>query len=104
MMNAKEKKTVDKMIHLYCHAKHGTCYSLCEACNELNEYAQKRLSKCVYADEKPTCKKCPVHCYTPSMKTRIKEVMHYAGPRMLFKSPFLAVIHVFSELRKSSVK
>ncbi|MFV0537604.1 MAG: nitrous oxide-stimulated promoter family protein [Dysgonomonas sp.] len=103
-MNATEKRTVGKMIHLYCHAKHGTRHTLCATCTELNEYAQKRLSKCVYGNEKPTCKKCPVHCYAPSMKAKIKEVMHYAGPRMLFRSPLLAVIHVFSELKKSAVK
>lgn len=103
-MNDTEKKTVGKMIHIYCHAKHGTRHTLCANCMELNEYAQKRLSKCVYGDEKPTCKKCPVHCYTPSMKAKIKEVMHYAGPRMLLKNPLLAVVHVFSELRKSSIK
>ncbi len=103
-MNATEKKTVGKMIYLYCHAKHGTRYTLCSSCAELNEYAQKRLSKCFYGSKKPTCKKCPVHCYAPPMKARIKEVMRYAGPRMLFRSPLLAMIHVFSELRKSAVR
>lgn len=95
-MNAKEKKTVSKMIYLYCNAKHNTNSNLCEACNKLNEYAQNRLTKCMYGNDKPTCKKCPIHCYNPAMK--IKEVMRYAGPRMFSHNPFLAIVHLVSEL------
>lgn len=94
-MNKREAKTVNKMIHMYCAAKHGTSRSLCTACDELNEYAQKRLSYCKFGNNKPTCEKCPVHCYTPQMRARIKEVMKYAGPRMILHHPFLAFSHLF---------
>lgn len=91
------------MISLYCHAKHATRHTFCESCSELNEYAQLRLSKCIYGDNKLACKKCPVHCYSPAMKIKIKEVMRYAGPRMLLYNPLLAVIHLVGGLRKRSV-
>ena len=93
-MNETEKKTVAKMIRIYCAAKHGTSKDLCAECVKLNEYAQKRLERCTFGENKPTCGKCPVHCYKPDMKMKIKEVMRFAGPRMLFYSPVVAIRHL----------
>ncbi|NDV96230.1 nitrous oxide-stimulated promoter family protein [Dysgonomonas sp. 521] len=98
-MNTIEKKTIGKMIHLYCKAKHGTSHALCTSCAELNKYAQRRLSKCVYGEDKPTCQKCTVHCYSPEMKERVKEVMRYSGPRMLLHSPLLSITHLVKGLK-----
>jgi hypothetical protein len=33
------------------------------------------------------------------MRARIQEVMRYSGPRMLFRSPLLAIIHLFKSFR-----
>jgi len=98
-MNKTEKKTVGKMIHIYCAAKHGTTRTLCADCAELNRYAQRRLDKCTYGEDKPTCEKCPIHCYKPDMRMRIKEVMRFSGPRMLFHSPVLAIRHLLKNIR-----
>lgn len=98
-MNTREKKTVGKMIHIYCKAKHGTSHALCTSCAELNKYAQKRLTKCIYGEDKPTCQKCPVHCYSQEMKDKIKAVMAYAGPRMIVHSPLLALSHLMKDMR-----
>jgi len=98
-MNNTEKKTVKKMIRIFCAAKHGSKKSLCIDCLELSEYATKRLEFCKFGENKPTCQKCPVHCYKPEMKTRIQEVMRYSGPRMLFHSPLLAILHLFKSIR-----
>ena len=43
--------------------------SLCPACHELLTYARDRLNHCKFGNDKPTCKKCPVHCYRPDMKS-----------------------------------
>lgn len=98
-MNNTEKRTVEKMIHIYCAAKHDSKKALCTDCFELNEYACKRLEYCRFGENKPNCKKCPVHCYKPDMRARIQEVMRYSGPRMLFRSPLLAIIHLFKSFR-----
>ena len=45
-------------------------------------YAQKRLDKCVFGEEKPACKQCPVHCYQPAKREEMKQIMRWAGPRM----------------------
>jgi hypothetical protein len=60
---------------------------------ELMNYALCRLERCPFGEDKTTCAKCPVHCYKPAMRARVKEVMRYAGPRMLLHSPMLALLH-----------
>lgn len=101
-MNATEKKTVGKMIFIYCAAKHGTSHTLCNECDKLNNYAQRRLSSCKFGEEKPTCEKCPVHCYSPQMREKIKEVMRFSGPRMIYRSPLLAIRHLVKSISSRS--
>lgn len=93
-INKAEKNTVEKMIRIYCKSKHKSNTYLCQECMELKEYAFQRLSKCTYGENKPTCEKCPIHCYKPAMKKQIQVVMRYAGPRMLFHHPILAIKHL----------
>lgn len=89
----KEKKTIAVMIQMYCKSKHQTI-SLCDDCKELLNYANKKLDYCKWKENKPTCKKCPTHCYKPDMKKKIKKVMRYSGPRLLLKHPILLIKHV----------
>lgn len=98
-MNNTEKRTVTKMIHIYCAAKHNTSGKLCSDCEDLNVYALNRLEKCRFGEDKPNCEKCPVHCYRPDMRQNIKEVMRYSGPRMLFRSPLLAILHLIRNIK-----
>ena len=92
-----EKRVVEQMIRLYCR-KHEGYAELCQSCQELLEYAHGRLDRCRYGAEKPTCKKCPIHCYRPEMKERIKLVMSWAGPRMIFYHPLSALKHLIREI------
>lgn len=101
-MNEQEKKTVSRMILIYCMAKHDSKGLLCESCRQLEQYAQERLSKCRFGDKKPTCERCPVHCYKPEMREKIRLVMRYSGPRMIYKSPILAIRHLMRNLKKIS--
>ncbi len=82
------------MIRLYCRKKEGN-KTLCPACSELLQYATARLERCRFANDKSTCKKCPVHCYSPKMRERIREVMRWAGPRMIIYHPIAAIKHLF---------
>ena len=43
---------------------------------------------------------CPVHCYKPAMRQKIKEVMRMAGPRMLFLHPIETVKHFHKERQR----
>lgn len=91
-----EKQTVEQMIRLYCRKKEGNS-QLCPRCKELLEYARTRLSRCPFGDKKSTCRLCSIHCYKPDMKGRMREVMRYAGPRMLFHHPIAALRHLWQE-------
>ncbi|EAQ53618.1 nitrous oxide-stimulated promoter family protein [Vibrio sp. MED222] len=100
---ATEYKTVIAMVHIYCKDHHGAVRqnnALCEECEQLLRYAATRLDRCPYGEAKPTCNKCPIHCYKPDPKEQMRLVMRYAGPRMLLKHPILAIRHLIHEKRK----
>lgn len=94
---AEEQQVIRQMIQLYCRQKEGN-ETLCDSCRELLEYATRRLERCRYGATKPTCRKCPIHCYRPDMKARIQAVMRWSGPRMLFHHPLAALKHLLREL------
>jgi hypothetical protein len=96
---AREVKTIDIMIAMYCRAHHGT--PLCDECTELSEYARRRTERCVFGDAKPTCANCLVHCYSHQMRERIRMVMRWSGPRMLVSHPILGIAHKLDGLRPS---
>jgi hypothetical protein len=98
----REHQTYAAMLTIYCKHHHRS-QGLCSDCEELLAYAEKRLEKCPFQSQKPTCANCPIHCYQKEMRARTKEVMRFSGPRMLFKHPILAVAHLLDGLRKAPV-
>lgn len=100
----REARTMEVMVEMYCHDLHGAQKGLCEGCRELVEYAHGRLEKCPYQEEKTTCAKCPVHCYRPAIRERMRAVMRHAGPRMLWRHPILTIMHLLDGLRKEPVR
>ena len=111
---ADEKKVVGLMIRMYCRrhcrqqgrtakvdridARHNT-RPLCPECAALLDYALRRLDSCRFGNGKPSCRKCPVHCYRADMRERIRTVMRWAGQRMIFHHPLAATRHLLHELR-----
>ena len=116
-----EKRTVRHMIELWCRKNHGgkTCREmgsrgsgqvsqggsgegshggpgLCGECRELLEYSLARLEHCKFGNAKTKCHKCPVHCYRPDMREKIRTVMRFSGPRMLLYHPLEALRYLFS--------
>lgn len=89
----REKDTVSFMISLYCRKKHG-CKQLCPQCAALDAYAKARSDKCPFMETKTFCSNCKVHCYKPEMRQKIREVMAFSGPRMIFYHPIMAIRHV----------
>lgn len=89
-----EKESMSQMIRIYCHGKHRTRgEQLCPDCKKFEEYAWMRTDKCPFMKTKTFCSACKVHCYSKEMRPYVKEVMRYAGPRMLLHHPVLAVMH-----------
>ncbi|NQU24770.1 MAG: nitrous oxide-stimulated promoter family protein [Candidatus Nealsonbacteria bacterium] len=95
----REKRAVRAMIRLYCRAKHATEEALCTECAELAAYAEGRLDRCPFQEKKSACIDCEVHCYKPDMRARIRTVMRFSGPRLLFRHPIIAVRHILDSRR-----
>jgi hypothetical protein len=102
---ARETRTMEAMIRLYCSKQHESRdgHGQCDECEALADYARSRLARCRYQEGKTTCAQCPTHCYKPAMCERIRAVMRYAGPRMLYRHPVLTIRHLIDGLRKQPV-
>jgi hypothetical protein len=88
----REWKTVTAMVHIYCRDQHAG--DLCPECQGLMNYVSVRLDRCRFGKDKPTCAKCPVHCYQRDRREQIKAVMRYACPRMMLEHPWLSLWHL----------
>lgn len=105
---SKEQETIEKMIGIYCQGKGhlgarpqaSKKDKLCPECQLLADYASQRLKYCQFGEEKPVCGNCTVHCYKPDMRSKIKEVMRYAGPKMIYKHPAAAISHLIQKRKK----
>jgi hypothetical protein len=89
----RELETIEAMTRIYCADHHGAPHP-CAECQALMTYASKRLAVCTYGEDKPVCAKCQIHCYGKAMREKVREVMRYAGPRMVLRHPWLALMHV----------
>ena len=97
----REKRVVAEMIALYCHGNHDTTGDeLCPECQELIDYACKRSDRCPFMENKTFCSNCRVHCYAPAMREKIRTVMKYSGPRMIFHHPWMAIYHVVASAQE----
>ena len=96
---ARELTTVQAMALIHCREVHGTQEGLCAACQALMDYATRRLDRCVFGDDKPTCANCKVHCYNAENREKMRTMMRYAGPKMICRHPVLAIHHVIDGRR-----
>jgi len=107
----REQKTMRHMVAIYCrdHHDHGHDRNRdrdrhddlpCAGCREFLAYAGRRLEKCPYGEGKPTCANCPIHCYKRDPREFARTVMRYAGPRMLWRHPWLALMHLVDGRRR----
>lgn len=74
-----------RFVGIYCRKQHGSAPDdLCPECRDLLTYAEERRERCPL-DPKPSCKSCPIHCYRPEMRTRIRRVMAFSGRYMALR-------------------
>ncbi|NDY96225.1 nitrous oxide-stimulated promoter family protein [Wenzhouxiangella limi] len=96
----REFRTMEAMVRIWCRAKHpgqAPSGAVCPECQAFLDYACKRLEKCPYGEDKPTCAKCPVHCYKRAQREHAREVMRFAGPRMVWRHPWLSLMHLLDK-------
>lgn len=91
-----EKRVVEQMVELYCKHKLGL-QAIDDEHKALIAYAHKRLDGCKFGDNKPACKRCPIHCYKPTMREEMRAIMRWAGPRMIIYNPIAAIKHLFNK-------
>jgi predicted amidophosphoribosyltransferase len=90
---AREWQTMTVMVRIYCRDCHQRAEGLCPACAQFLVYANARLERCRFGPEKPTCAKCPVHCYQRDRREQARLIMRHAGPRMLWEHPWRSLRH-----------
>ena len=97
----KDLRTLALFINLYCRGNHadrprqevhlrthdvsalaGKTIVLCPECTKLLTHAFVKRSHCPM-HPKPMCKHCPSHCYHPTYRAQIREVMKFSGRKML---------------------
>jgi len=99
----REFRTMEHMVDLYCRAHHaGSGSGRCPRCEQFLAYAERRLQKCPYGEDKPTCANCPIHCYKPEPREFAREMMRWSGPRMMTRHPYLALMHVLVDGRRKA--
>lgn len=86
---------VSLMIEKY-YDKHND--EICEK-EDLLAYVEKKLELCPHGDDKPFCSSCKIHCYDDIHRARIKKVMRYMGPRMIFYAPLQSLRHFLEKLK-----
>jgi hypothetical protein len=100
----REWATMQVMVGIFCSGHGHNCppgLSLCAECAGFLAYAERRLQKCPYGPAKPTCAKCPIHCYKPAPREFARDVMRYAGPRMVLRHPWLSLTHLLDKARRA---
>lgn len=97
----KERELVSFMIGLYCRKKHKT-EELCPECRELLDYAYQRIEHCPFMEKKTFCSSCRSHCYRGNKRDKIKEIMRWSGPRLLFYRPMDCLRHMRESIRNKT--
>jgi hypothetical protein len=104
----KDIRLIGKFVEVYCFGKHhGTLLTpvtlpaglgestLCPECVSFLEYAIGKRLKCPLETEKPTCKHCRIHCYDKQRREKVREIMSYAGRRLMLRGRLDYLWHYF---------
>jgi hypothetical protein len=104
----KDLKLLLNFVRIYCGAKHGNQIGtniqvesitvketlLCDECAEVARHALAKRRNCPLTP-KPSCKKCPVHCYGRYYRAKIREIMAFSGRRMILRGRVDYLRHYF---------
>lgn len=106
----RDTKTLYAMAQIYCSAHHKDDdrardeQGLCPDCAQAIAYSIERTRACP-REHQGNCEDCPIHCYKPEQRQAIREIMAYAGPRMLTRHPVLTYFYLKKKLaRKREAK
>ncbi len=66
---------------------------LCSPCRTLLAHGIVKRLRCPY-DPKPSCRKCPTHCYAPKYRAAMRAVMRYSGRRLVLSGRLDYLLHL----------
>jgi hypothetical protein len=107
---AKDLGVLGKFVAVYCRRHHagprapfdmkGVDLSLtslrkrrvCEDCRRLLSHAVSKRIRCPF-EPKPSCRLCPDHCYAPTYRRRIREVMKFSGRHLILRGQVHLLLH-----------
>ncbi len=69
-------------------------YPVCKECSEFLLYAFERRLRCPL-EEKPLCKHCPVHCYKPEYRQKVREITRFSGQYLIMRGRLDLLWHYF---------
>ena len=100
-----EKESFRLMTEIYCHGKHHSRKGeLCPECCEFLEFAREKTDRCPFMETGTSCSKCKNHCYSGKWENYVKDIMRYAGPRMLLLHPEYSLLHGMMKMKKKTSK
>lgn len=97
-VTGRQKSDIELMgrfVRLYCADRHGGggddvpppagvgSITLCPDCARFMEYAVARRLGCPLEAEKPSCRRCRIHCFAPRQRQMMREIMAHSGRRMI---------------------
>jgi hypothetical protein len=68
---------------------------LCHSCLEFMDYAVKKRLRCPIEAEKPSCKHCRIHCYANPQRQLVRQIMAYAGKKLILQGRIDYLWHFF---------
>jgi hypothetical protein len=99
---------IGKFVEVYCAGKHAATERdplqlpaglgeriICPDCASFLEYAVTKRLNCPLEAEKPSCKHCRIHCYDRPRREKMREIMSYAGRRLMLRGRLDYVWHYF---------
>jgi Nitrous oxide-stimulated promoter len=100
-----------KFVAVYCQRHHGDAEReaftvkgidvsgtslgkrrVCPECRSLLRHAVAKRARCPL-EPKPACRVCPVHCYAPHMRERIRKVMAFSGRHLMLRGHLHLLFH-----------
>lgn len=104
----KDIRLIGKFVEVYCAGKQHDAEparvplpagmgerTLCPECAAFLEYAIRKRLNCPLEAEKPTCKHCRIHCYDKPHCEKVREIMAYAGRKLMMRGRLDYLWHYF---------
>ncbi len=88
-----EKLPLDSEVPGVASLEVGT-YPVCASCRDFLYYAIERRLRCPL-EPKPICKHCPVHCYRPDYRQKVREIMRFSGKYLMLRGRLDLLWHYF---------